>query len=295
MSKTSQKHAAYSIYHLFKGTSLAFQTKQNYQDMLNKSIRDLDELGFTLRDVNQLKQKHIDALVEYWRDQYLKTATIKNRMSALRNACRLLNKHNVVHNNDDYGIGKRSYMPDKNKAIDHIDFDKIADPYIALSLRLQQLFGLRREECLKFTPSFADKGDFIELKSSWTKGGIGRVVPILTAEQRKYLNEAKQLCGKESLIPKNKTFIEQRNLYDRLTHQAGLNNLHGLRHAYAQNRYLELTHKFTDNHGWKSPIGGGQSRQALTRYERQIDQKAREIISRELGHSRVAITKIYLG
>lgn len=40
-----------------------------------------------------------------------------------------------------------------------------------MSLQLQQAFGLRREESIKFQPRYADRGDHIALKGSWTKGG----------------------------------------------------------------------------------------------------------------------------
>ncbi len=295
MSKTKLKHASYSVKKLMGKSKLSFQSKSNYKGILKQCVRNMDELGYQIDDIKQLKQKHIHNLVEYWKDQYLDVATIKNRMSVLRYACRLLKKANVVFSNDHYDIGQRSYIPEDNKAIKNIDLTSINDTYIAQSLRLQQLFGLRREESIKFNASMADKVDYIELKSSWTKGGIRRIIPIATQEQRDCLKQIKLLCGTKSLIPEKRKFIEQRNLYDRLTHNAGLRNMHGLRHAYAQKRYIELTNKFTDNCGWRSPIDGGKPRHELNQYEREIDLRAREIISRELGHSRVAITKIYCG
>jgi hypothetical protein len=68
----------------------------------------------------------------------------------------------------------------------------------------------------------------------------------------------------------------------------GLSKMHGLRHAYAQQRYLDLT-------GWPSPHGGGPSKEALTAAQQQIDLRARLAISRELGHVREQITAVYLG
>lgn len=50
--------------------------------------------------------------------------------------------------------------------------------------------------------------------------------------------------------------------------------MHGLRHAYAQQRYLELT-------GWPCPQAGGPSKGALTGIQRQSDHKARLTISTE--------------
>ncbi|MDX1440769.1 MAG: hypothetical protein R3284_12795, partial [Rubricoccaceae bacterium] len=69
---------------------------------------------------------------------------------------------------------------------------------------------------------------------------------------------------------------------------AGIRIPHGLRHAYAQRRYEELT-------GWKSPLAGGPTTKSLTIEQRALDEGARETISRELGHSREEITKVYLG
>jgi hypothetical protein len=64
--------------------------------------------------------------------------------------------------------------------------------------------------------------------------------------------------------------------------------MHGLRHAYAQDRFLELT-------GFAAPAAGGPHREALTPAQREADYDARLIISAELGHGREAITAVYLG
>lgn len=78
------------------------------------------------------------------------------------------------------------------------------------------------------------------------------------------------------------------------THNAP--KLHGLRHAYAQRRYFELTKQYDAQHtGWQSPINGGKDTSLLNQQERDIDRRVRAIISRELGHSRIAIVKIYCG
>jgi hypothetical protein len=49
-----------------------------------------------------------------------------------------------------------------------------------MSLRLQAAFGLRREEAVKFQPSYADRGDRLALKASWCKGGRAREIPVRT-------------------------------------------------------------------------------------------------------------------
>ena len=64
--------------------------------------------------------------------------------------------------------------------------------------------------------------------------------------------------------------------------------MHGLRHAYAQALYQELT-------GWLCPAAGGPSIKMLSQEQRTADRMARLQISRELGHGREQISAVYLG
>jgi integrase len=82
-------------------------------------------------------------------------------------------------------------------------------PAWGVSLRLQQAFGLRREEAIKIQPRWGDRGAHLHLKASWTKGGRERTVPIRTREQRALLEQAKQLAGTGSRIPRGRSYIEQ--------------------------------------------------------------------------------------
>ena len=102
------------------------------------------------------------------------------------------------------------------------------------------------------------------------------------------LDEAHRLAGSGSLIPAHKTYIQQRHVYDGQCKAAGLSNMHGLRHRYAQMRYEALT-------GWKAPAAGGPAKALFSASQRTTDQHARQQISRELGHERLKVTSIYLG
>ena len=53
--------------------------------------------------------------------------------------------------------------------------------------------------------------------------------------------------------------------------------MHGLRHAYAQARYEELT-------GWECPATRGPDSKSLSLEQRELDREVRLIISQELGH-----------
>ena len=137
-------------------------------------------------------------------------------------------------------------------------------------------------------PTRHDGGESIRLKGSTTKGGRPREVPVLADGQRKLLKEARELAGGGALIPPGRNYAEQKKVYEDETRAAGLGRMHGLRHAYALDRYDALT-------GWKAPAGGGPRASGLTGARRRIDRAARLTVAAELGHSRREISQTYLG
>jgi len=69
-----------------------------------------------------------------------------------------------------------------------------------------------------------------------------------------------------------------------LLHEHGLKGFHELRAAYACERYEQLT-------DFSAPINGG----GRHREDRQLDQRARQQISHELGHNRIDVVSAYIG
>ena len=275
--------------HRNRDGSYATQAKRMHHLML--IANQLDALGFRGMNARSLKPKHVEALVKDWLAQELSVGTIKNRMAVLRWWAQKVDKQNVVaRSNDHYGIPDRQFVTNGSKArsVDAPDLEKILDPYVRMSLELQQAFGLRREEAIKFNPDYADRGDHITLKASWTKGGKARDVPVRSDEQRTVLDRARRLAAGGSLIPTDRNYVQQLRTYERHTANAGLSKMHGLRHAYAQRRYEELT-------GWKAPAAGGPVTRAISPGQKVVDRHARQSISRELGHEREQITSVYLG
>ncbi len=269
--------------------SLGTQAKRAY--LLSQIANQLHELGFTGMSARSLRPKHVSALVSHWQRQRIAVGTIKNRLAAIRWWARKVNRRaSVARSNDYYGIASRQMISSFSKAqtLSAAQLARITDRHVYFSLELQRAFGLRREEALKFRPSYADRGDRLVLKASWTKGGKAREIPIRTDEQRKILGRVWQLAGKGSLIPAERSFVQHLRVYVRQIMNAGLSKMHGLRHAYAQERYFDLT-------GWSCPIAGGPKTQSLSRQDGQIDKAARLTISAELGHVREQIVAIYIG
>jgi len=269
----------------------SFSTQATRSRILDLIANHLQELGFRRMQPRSLKPKHVDALVGLWKEQGIRVGTLKNRFSALRWWAKKVNKPSIIaRDNSAYAIGTRKCVAEKSKALelDEKKLAKISDPYVRLSIRLQAAFGLRREESIKFSPGYAIQDDHIQLKASWTKGGRARTVPIRTDEQRQLLEEVKTQAKGGALIPAHLNYVQQLNRYQRQLRNAGMKKLHGLRHAYAQQRYEEMT-------GWKAPVAGGPAAQSLNEDQHALDLEARAVISRELGHNRVSVSVVYLG
>lgn len=125
--------------------------------------------------------------------------------------------------------------------------------------------------------------------SDGTKGGLSREVAITNSQQIKTLEQAAILQGiGRALIPQGKNW-DQFRAQDLQAGRAalkerGINGYHDLRAAYAADRYQTLT-------GHAAPCN--QDGQCTA--DQQSDYNARMQISRELGHSRIAVTVAYLG
>ncbi len=256
-------------------------------------------MGFKIGHVKGLKAKHVYKLVEHWKVQGKSTATLKNYLSKFRELGKILKCEKLVKSdNAAYNLGSRQYFPKQSKAIHEIDFSKCTDSLIRLSMEGQYLFGLRREESIKFIVSeAAQRKGWIDLKSSWTKGGIGRRVPVTNQAQLAWIERVKQAVKPgQALIYEGTRYVEQLNKYAYQTRRMGLSQLHGLRHAYAQRRYRELTTYYSPQQkGWECPFNGGPKKMELTPAQQHIDFKVRHILTRELGHSRLSVLKTYCG
>jgi hypothetical protein len=269
----------------------SFSTRAARERALDLCARQLKGLGYGQMRAQSLKPKHVEALVGLWTAEGIAAGTLKNRMAYLRWWAEKVGRESVIPNeNASLGIPERSFVSTEGKQL-VLDVDKLVavqDERVKLSLLLQAEFGLRREESIKFQPGYAIRGNMLHLKASWTKGGLAREIPIRTADQRWVLEQVRNLAGKGSLIPEERTYIQQLRVYEGELRKAGISRAHGLRHNYAQRRYEELT-------GWKAPHVGGPKATELTPEQKAQDRAARLAVSEELGHGREEITAVYLG
>lgn len=272
----------------------SYATQANRSDMLTLCAEQwLEHDRYKKLTLHAIELEHITHLVERWKAEALSHHTIRNRLAALRWCCAKVNRAWVIPaRNTAFGLEPRTGIATISKAqeLPADIVDQISDPYVAMSLRLQRAFGLRREEAIKIRPHQADHETLLKLQGSWCKNGRPREVPIRTAAQRTVLDAAKVLAQptSASLIPAHLKYVQQLHRYEYWCKKMGLNHMHGLRHAYAQERFKEES-------GFAVPVAGGPSRTTLTAEQAEADRQARMTVSRELGHGRLQITRAYMG
>jgi len=204
----------------------------------------------------------------------------------------------------DCGIPKRSYVPETSKAMPQARHDQLQvsvdDERILVLLNLQRTLGLRFKESALLDAQKALRQAQRENRItvfSGTKGGKRRHVPVST-EAMAALETAASLQDGTSMIPANLRYIDFRDHCYRQAQQQEF-QFHGQRHHYAQQRYQALT-------GMPAPVNTDIAKSAWPAYmatqllideatAEQLDQRARSILSQELGHERLEVVRVYIG
>lgn len=237
----------------------------------------------------------------------MSAATAQNYVSAVNSVMKLATEGawQSVSPTKSCGIDQRSAIASENKAISsekHAELTSGVSERLSAIMDLQRSLGLRFEESAKINAgqavAEARETGRVSIEAG-TKGGLEREVPASPAAVAA-LERAAALQGLDrSMIPSSDSYKDfQRQAYAELR-EAGGSGFHGERHAFAQERYKELT-------GACAPVVEGWGRGE--RFERMaealgvsrdeakaIDQDARMQVAQELGHGRVEITNAYLG
>ncbi|EPR37098.1 putative Integrase catalytic domain [Desulfovibrio sp. X2] len=279
-------------------------------------VRVLRDLGYGVQKWTNLTNRHVADAVQYWQDQDLSPGTIKNYVAGVRSVCRAYGNDTIHQDNGAFGMERRVYVSNRDKSLARDVYAQAVATLrastaedrqrMALMLEFQRTFGMRVEESMKFNPIRDDEGERVHIHRG-TKGGRPRWCPLLTDEQRDLLERARNSgfysSPSATIIPKNHSERTWRNTVYGLAHDLGLTKaqsgatMHGLRHAYAHERYEGLT-------GFKPPVLFAVKDDYIAHAQaaagdmwRERDQLARAVIREELGHSpdRADIDGQYLG
>lgn len=290
--------------HLHRNKSVAAATLRARNYIAKQFVNDLRASRFELRNLLNLDQRHIGAVVRSWETQGLSAPTIQGRMSVLRWLATALGKRGLVNDPTFYGVAPetvaRRYVAEADKswrakqviAKEKIEEARTHDKWVAAQLHLISAFGLRVREAIMIKPRAADHGTQLRVEDG-TKGGRTRLVPIRTNDQRQALEAAKEISmatARGNMCQPGKTVAQAiRRLYYIADEKLGISKEqlgvtpHGLRHEYANDRYEEVS-------GHPSAVRGGQ-----TILDRAADERARHAVTSDLGHARLSITAAYTG
>lgn len=162
--------------------------------------------------------------------------------------------------------------------------------------------GLRPEEARKINPATALLSDGRIYISAGTKGGRDRILHESSQEQIDAVKALAPFIGKNANSwPDSVSEASWEKYVYKIISRMGLClkvcgvSLHGLRHAYAQNRYKELTNLAAPCL-YSSPSDYRESAyQELGENWRTRHDQAVNILAHELGHNRGEVTASYFG
>ena len=286
--------------HSSKTKEVGHATQRTRDQVLTQCFVKLHNSGYQLLDVKQFGMRHVKFLIDSWLTEELSASTIQLRLSVLRTFAGWINKNGMIPSTEllvPKNIAVRNYATkvDKSWSGQGVDFAEVikrvevADPFVAIQLRMQMTFALRSQESWLIRPALADCQTHLAVR--WgTKGGRDRVVAIDTPEKRDLINHAKVWANKTSgsLIPSGYTLKTWRRHYYYVATKCGLTRAkgivpHGLRHQAANELYEQIT-------GVPSPV-----RQGEKFLKPENDEYARQVVAETTGHSRTQITSAYLG
>jgi len=290
----------------------SYKTQHNHRQEAHRFVDALRESGQGVSKWTNVTNKHVSIAVSNWERCGLSCATVKNYLSGVRALCRAFGNDRIEPNNSAFGVLNRTYVDGVDKSVSDDIYNKAVVALeasgddlkcrVSLMLRFQRMMGMRLEESAKYNPLRDDHGNIAHIHVG-TKGGRPRW-PSMNDEQCKLMEVARESGfyqrATDSLIPVGWSERQWVNFVYKAVASVGLTKedggtMHGLRHAYAQDRFNALT-------GFDAPVkfdsladyqGNGLS-VAGDLFQTAQDQ-ARYQISEELGHSRIAIASQYLG
>lgn len=282
------------------GKPASDKTKQLTLGVMLETCNRLWRLGYEIENPENIREKHIEALVRSWYDQGLAAKTIQNQRSVLKKFSGWIGKPGLVKTAQEYvpeaepgafvvnGVATKSKSWSENglNVEEMIHKAEALDDRLADLLRLELLFGLRVNEVLQIKLWEDDHGHYLNIRPGIGKGGRPRCIPIETEIQRVVLNYVKSRYKKTehmgwkytvggkagSLEASRARYYRGMRALGAVKSVSGVSG-HGLRAEYAENKAML--------HGLIPATLGGEKGQMSREDERIVLGR----VSEALGHS----------
>ncbi|UEB96681.1 integrase domain-containing protein [Pseudomonas sp. HN2] len=270
------------------------------------------EEGPRLNDARQIDREILMRYAAHVREQVnqgnVGIATAQNRLSSVNRTIAALRGDQYVKipsPSKALGLQRSSVRSEAPQGQDRGQVELIAQALSELGQqsRVSAIVLLARETGMRLREAIL--ADLLRLKrearqlgkiniQDGTKGGrSGASAPrwiAVTDQVRGALNRASEVSpsGSRNLLAPDESYKDFMQTVVRpardLLHEQGVKGFHELRAAYACERYEQLT-------GFPAPVNGGRGH----REDQELDQRAREQISHELGHNRIDVVSAYIG
>ena len=296
-----------------KGSGGSYKTQHNHLRETERFVKTLRQTGLGVQKWSNITNKHVGTVVDRWKAEGLKAATIKEYMSGVRVALRFYGNQRVAPNNAAFGVENRVYISNVDKSVPSDVYTRVVealkasssieDHRVAAQLGLQRELGLRKEESFKFNPNRAVLQNGRVFVTDGTKGGRSRMIEQISERGREAIGYAKSVLSGKNTMTDGKTERQWEGRFNRTVRAHGISkdkcgaSPHGLRHAYAQERYAMLT-------GFEAPVKFDSKESFLANAQlvagekwKDLDGDARLQIKEELGHGpdRDDVVSQYLG
>lgn len=290
------------------------KTQYNHKKEAARFVLALRTLGYGVQRWDNITNRHVAAVVEYWReDRGLSVATVKEYLSGVRNVAAAYGNTRIAKENSAFEIGTRTYITNRDRRVPQDVYEQAVATLaagddnqrrFAVQLQLMRELGLRNEEARKLNPERSCLADGSIFLTDGTKGGRDRLIHRPTERQLAAVEAAREFGGRwGNTMPDDMTERQWEGYVYRQARALGISreacgaSLHGLRHAYACERYAEITgfaprclHASSEEYVATALAAAGEGWQKL-------DQDARLLLKGELGHGpdRDDVVCVYLG
>jgi integrase len=308
----------YNEQHTSLAKTVSHKTRHDRAQFLRRFFRDLKQrAGFKiLPDPRNLGHKHINAMVQVWREDKLQAPTIQTYLSFLRGLAQWLGKPGFICKPAHYGLDLVEYQRtgiadrDRSWTAQGVDIEGMIDQvcefdaHVGASLRVIRAFGLRKKESVMLRPHecvvpFEATGLSPEQQQCeryvWirqgAKGGRQRFVPLNNPRREAAISYAQQVAAWDAhahlgrpgydLKQNLRRFAYVLRKFGITARDLGI-TAHGLRHE-------ALIDEFVGQTGVQPAVRGGG---VLTP---EVEDAARLAVSRLAGHERPRAASAYLG
>ncbi|HCJ1069218.1 TPA: integrase [Legionella pneumophila] len=177
----------------------SYQEKKKRTYVIHKMIDALFCMGNVPTSWQALKSEHIHKLVEYWKKQHVKDATIMRYMTIIRNYLHDINCQ--IPNIDNKSLQLHRKKPKHQRLKWQCDlWESFSNMTPRIIMALQTQFGLTYSEAIHIKTGIHIKEHKLSLTREITFNSLDRMIPIRNEIQKNILSDLEKLTNRQSLV-----------------------------------------------------------------------------------------------